>query len=91
MAVFFFVAALTLTLQVNSAPSTARTCYERKLITSECEYHSLDKSTLIEDIKTACRNIVQICPTVHRKLLGSNVTVSTYVRIDLPTIVLSPA
>lgn len=93
LATFLFVAALTLTLRANSAPSKAKTCYNAEQpsdgrIASECEYHSLNTAKLKEDIETACKNIVSICPTVHRKLLGSNRTVSRIYRSI--TIVFSP-
>ena len=37
---------------------------------SECRYSYLDKETLKDDIKTACRSIVGNCSIIHDKIFG---------------------
>ena len=82
LVIFFFAAVLS--QQTQSAPpaspcsnqqhkQSSETANDRVL--SECEYHSLDKRTLIDDILTACRRIVLVSSNIHHKLMGPNTLV----------------
>lgn len=98
--IFFFAAVIS--MRAQSAPSTSACAKQKQRsvgemeedrVLSECEYHSLDKRTLIDDILTACRRIVHVSSDIHHKLLGPNSLVSdctvSYIRHNIATVTLA--
>ena len=79
-------------LQVYSAPLTSACLHPQqrsvrtrnegegatRTHTFDCEYRSLDEGELIDDIKAACRGIINISSIIHGKLMGPASVVSDH-------------
>ena len=90
----FLFATTFIWLQVYSAPLTSACLHsqQRSLRTQsesegatrtrtfDCEYRSLDEGELIDDIKAACRGIINISSIIHRKLMGPTSMVSDFLK-----------